>query len=134
MPKLIQQTVVLPSPPGRLFDMYLDPKEHAAFTGGEVVISPKPGSEFKAFNNMLSGQMLLVVPKRMIVQTWRSIHFGPDDLDSILTLTFHEDAAGGRIELVHVNVADRDAAQVNEGWENFYWKPWRRYLEQRVNG
>lgn len=131
MPKLIQQTVVLPARPDRLFDMYLDPKEHAAFTGGEVLISPKPGSEFSAFNGMLSGRILVVVPRRMIVQTWRSIHFGLDDLDSILTLTFHDDPAGGRIELVHVNVADQDAAQVNEGWEKFYWTPWRRYLGQR---
>ena len=131
MAKLIQQRVVLPVPPDKLFDMYLDPKEHAAFTGGEVLISPEPGSEFRAFNGMLSGRMLVVVPKRMIVQTWRSIHFGPDDLDSILTLTFRNDPAGGRIDLAHVNVADQDAEQVNEGWEKFYWTPWRRYLEQR---
>ena len=131
MPKTIQQTVVLPSPPDKLFDMYLDPKEHAALSGGEVLISPEPGSEFRAFNGMLSGRMLVVVPKRMIVQTWRSIHFGPDDLDSILTLTFRDDPAGGRIDLVHVNVADQDAEQVNEGWKKFYWTPWRRYLEQR---
>jgi len=34
MPRTIQLAAVLPAPPERLFDMYLDPKEHAAFTGG----------------------------------------------------------------------------------------------------
>ncbi len=34
----------------------------------------------------------------------------------------------GRIELVHVNVADHDLEGVNEGWEKYYWKPWREYL------
>ena len=130
MPKTIEQTVVLPAPPDQLFDMYLDAREHSAITGGEVTIAPEPGSEFSAFNGMLSGRMLVVVPKRMIVQTWRSIHFSPDDLDSILVLTFYEAATGGRIELVHVNVADGDAEHVNEGWGKFYWAPWRRYLER----
>lgn len=130
MPKTIQQEVLLPAPPERLFEMYLDPKQHAAFTGAEVAISPVPGSEFKAFNGMLSGRMLVVVPQRMIVQTWRSVHFGPDDPDSILVLRFYDDPAGGRIELVHVNVADQDAEQVKEGWGKYYWTPWRTYLQQ----
>ena len=131
MPKTIQQTVVLPAPADKLFDMYLDPKQHAAITGGEVVVSPEPGSEFKAFNGVLSGRMLAVVPNRMVVQTWRSSNWRAGDLDSILVLTFFDDPAGGRIELVHVNVADHDYDGVNEGWEKFYWTPWRRYIEGR---
>lgn len=131
MPKTIQQTVVLPAPPDRLFDMYLDLKEHAAITGAEVMISRQSGSEFRAFNGVLSGRILTVVPKRMVVQTWRSNHWRADDLDSILVLTFYDDPAGGRIELIHVNVADHDYDGVSEGWEKFYWTPWRRYLEGR---
>jgi activator of HSP90 ATPase len=131
MPKTVQQTTVLPASPDRLFDMYLDPKQHAAITGGEVVIAPQPGAEFKAFNGVLSGRILAVTPKRMIVQTWRSSHWRADDLDSILILTFDHDGAGGRIELVHVNVPDHDYDGVNVGWEKFYWMPWHRYLEAR---
>ena len=131
MLKTVQQMVVLPASPDRLFDMYLDPKQHAAITGADVLISSQPGAEFRAFNGVLSGRILAVTPKRMIVQTWRSGHWRADDLDSILILTFHEDGAGGRIELVHVNVPDHDYDGVNEGWEEFYWMPWRRYLEAR---
>jgi uncharacterized protein YndB with AHSA1/START domain len=42
MPKLIQQSVVLPAPPERLYDMYLDPAAHAGFTGAPVTISSTP--------------------------------------------------------------------------------------------
>jgi activator of HSP90 ATPase len=129
MPKTVQQTAVLPASPDRLFDMYLDPKQHAAITGADVSISSQPGAEFKAFNGMLSGRVLAITPKRMIVQTWRSSNWRADDLDSILILTFDHDSAGGRIELAHVNVPDHDYDGVNEGWEKFYWTPWRRYLE-----
>jgi hypothetical protein len=33
MPKTIIQAAILPAPPDQLFDMYLDPAAHAAFTG-----------------------------------------------------------------------------------------------------
>jgi hypothetical protein len=67
----------------------------------------------------------------MIVQTWRSTGFGPKDIDSTLTLTCWPRGKAGRIRLVHVNVADRDARGVTEGWRSHYWKPWRAYLRKQ---
>ncbi len=128
MPQTIQQTVTLPAKAERLYEMYLDPKIHAAFTGAPVVISPTPGSEFRAFDNMIYGKTLYTVPRRLIVQSWRAGHWNPEDLDSTLILTFWPEGKAGRIELVHVNVADHDLEGVNEGWEKYYWKPWREYL------
>jgi uncharacterized protein YndB with AHSA1/START domain len=130
MPKLVQQSVMLPAPPERLYDMYLDPSLHAEFTGAPVTIGSTPGAEFRAFGDMLSGRMLQTAPKRMIVQSWRAFHWKPEDLDSILILTFWSDPAGGRIDLMHVNVADHDVEGVSEGWKKFYWDPWRAYLRK----
>ena len=128
MPRTIQLAVSLPAPPERLFDMYLNPVEHSAFTGSPVTISAQPGAEFRAFNDVLAGTILQVVPKRLIVQSWRSPHWGASDLDSTLILTFFPEADGGRIELTQVNVVDTDFAGVSSGWEKFYWTPWRAYL------
>ena len=131
MPKTIQQSVTLPATAADLYRMYLNPKRHAAITGAPVKISAKPGSAFRAFNGALSGRMLFTRPGRMIVQTWRSTNFDPKDLDSILILTFWPRGKSGRIQLVHVSVADRDARGVTEGWKKYYWKPWRAYLTKR---
>ena len=128
MARTIQLAASLPAPPERLFDMYLDPIEHAAFTGAPVTIAAQAGAPFQAFDNVLSGTILQVVPKRLIVQSWRSPHWTATDLDSTLILTFVPENDGGRIELVHVNVADQDFAGVSQGWEKFYWSPWRAYL------
>jgi activator of HSP90 ATPase len=128
MPRTIQQTVTLPAPAGELYRMYLDPRRHAAFTGAPVKISATPGSPFRAFGGALSGKMLFTKPGRMIVQTWRSANFGPDDLDSTLILTFWPAGQSARIHLVHANVADRDVRGVTQGWRTYYWKPWRAYL------
>jgi activator of HSP90 ATPase len=120
----------LPAAADRLFDMYLDPSQHEAFSGSPVTVSAQPSSPFNAFGGQLSGRMLYTVPKTMIVQVWRSTHFKPDDMDSILVLTFTPQGNSGRIDLVHVNVADQDVQGVTEGWKKYYWEPWRRYLER----
>ena len=98
----------LPAPPDRLFDMYLDPESHEAFTGAPVTIAAQAGSQFRAFDGALSGNILHVAPKRLIVQTWRSAHFPAESMDSVLVHSFHPDPAGGRNELFHVNVAAED--------------------------
>ncbi len=128
MPRTIQLAASLPASPDRLFDMYLDSDEHSAFSGSPVTISPQPGAAFSAFNDVLTGTILQVVPKRLVVQSWRSPHWGPADLDSTLILTFLPEGDGGRIELTQVNVIDTDFAGVSQGWEKFYWTPWRAYL------
>ena len=83
---------------------------------------------FRAFEGMLSGKILHVEPKILIVQTWRSVNWALTDMDSVLTLSFWPAPDGARIELVHANIPDEDFADVSQGWEKYYWTPWRAYL------
>jgi uncharacterized protein YndB with AHSA1/START domain len=134
MRSVIQQTIVLPAPAEKLFEMYLEPAQHAAFTGHSVTIASKPGAAFEAFDGQLSGSILTVVPPRLIVQSWRSTKFLASDLDSTLILTFTADGPQrnqGRIDLVHLDVPDHDYQDVVAGWDKYYWTPWRSYLEQQ---
>ena len=75
MPKNVILAASLPAAPDKLFDMYLDAESHAAITGAPVIIEPRAGAPFRAFNGMLSGMILHVEPKRLIVQTWRSANW-----------------------------------------------------------
>jgi activator of HSP90 ATPase len=129
MPRNLITAASLPATPETLYDMYLDPLAHAAFTGAPVEIEARAGAAFRAFEGSLAGTILHVDPKRLIVQTWRSIHFSRDEIDSILILTFLPEFDGGaRIELAQINIADGDFAGVSHGWEKYYWAPWRNYL------
>jgi activator of HSP90 ATPase len=128
MPKNLVLSATFAAPPERLFDMYLDAREHAAFTGQPVTVEPRAGAAFSAFSGALSGKILHVEPKRLVVQTWRSVKWPADAIDSVLTLSFWPQDGGAHIELVQVNVADEDFADVTQGWERFYWTPWRAYL------
>jgi hypothetical protein len=111
--------------------MYMEPTSHASITGQPVVIGEESGSEFRAFGDMLTGTMLQIVRPHLIVQSWRSANFRADDEDSTLILSFSDQGDEGRIDLVHLDVPTVDYDGVTEGWENFYWTPWREYLKAR---
>lgn len=130
MPRNIIMAATLPAAPDKLFDMYLDAEAHAAFTGLPVTLEPHAGGVFRAFDMMLTGTILHIQPKSLIVQTWRSVNWPLTAMDSVLTLSFWPAEEGARIELVHINVADDDFAGVSQGWEKYYWTPWRAYLTQ----
>ena len=131
MRNLIRQSVVLPAPAEQLFQMYLDPQIHEAITGAPVTIAEEAGSEFRAFDGKLTGQILTVIRPSLIVQSWRSVAFEDEDPVSTLILFFTAQGNDGRIDLVHLDVPNQDYDAVNKGWESFYWTPWRNYLDRR---
>jgi len=112
--------------------MYLDPQAHEAITGAPVLIGSTVGSEFKAFGGVLSGTILAVVHRTLIVQSWRSAKFKTTDPDSTLVLSFQSEGSSGRIDLVHLDVPDHDYDGVVEGWERFYWTPWRQLVDRTI--
>lgn len=62
------------------------------------------------------------------MQTWRSVNWPLMAMDSVLTVSFWPAEDGAGIESAHDNVADEDFAGVSQGWEKYYWTPWRAYL------
>jgi activator of HSP90 ATPase len=134
MRSVIRQSVVLAASAEELFDTYMDPKKHAAVTGSAVTIGDKPGSKFSAFFGSITGTTLAVVPRRLVVQAWRSTNFGLNDPDSMLILEFVPQGNKGKIELVQIDVPKVDFEGVTRGWELYYWTPWRRYLKKTARG
>ena len=128
MRNVIRQSVVLPASDEKLFEMYMNPSIHQAITGAPVEIGDKKGSEFKAFDGALTGMILEVIKPRLIIKSWRSVNFMVEDPDSTLILFFTSEGGEGRIDLVHLDVPDQDYDGVNQGWEKYYWTPWRTYL------
>lgn len=128
MRNVIRQSVVLPASAEKLFEMYINPLTHQAITGAPVDIGEKRGSKFKAFDGALTGTILEVIEPRLIVKSWRSVNFMDEDPDSTLILSFASEGDEGRIDLVHLDVPDQDYDGVSQGWEKYYWTPWRTYL------
>jgi len=53
---------------------------------------------------MISGRMLAVVPGKLIVQQWRSVHFGKERSRFDSRSPFRPGSRRGRIDLAHINV------------------------------
>lgn len=128
MTKPIHQSITLPASAAQLFKTFLDARAHAAVVGSKVSITAREGATWKAFDGMLSGRNLRIVPGRLIVQSWRSSGWKKDDDDSILVLAFDDTPMGGRIDLTHLNVPAHDHKGVTEGWKKYYWRPWKKSL------
>jgi activator of HSP90 ATPase len=128
MRPVLKQTVTLPASAERLFDMYLDPAAHAAFTGHDVTIDSKAGAPFQAFGGQLHGHVITTLRPRLIVQSWRSVNFHDGDPDSTLLLNFSDVGDKGQIDLIHLDVPAHEQAPAADGWETHYWKPWQAYL------
>ncbi len=118
--------------PAKLYELFMDSARHTAATGAPAKISRKPGGKWTAFGGMLLGKNLVLIPNRMIVQTWRSSAWKKADPDSILVVTFEKSAGGGaKVDLVHVGVPEYDHAGVTQGWVKYYWEPWKEFLSSR---
>lgn len=126
---IVQKVVFKNSTPKEIYDLYMDPKKHSAFTMGKVTIQPKPGGKFSAWGGGLSGKFLQLVKDKMIVQSWRSDAFKTSDLDSTLVLQLHAQGKDTVLHMVHANVPEQDHAGVTDGWRDYYWLPMKEYLK-----
>jgi activator of HSP90 ATPase len=129
MKSVIHKSVVLSAPAEELFDMYLNSKQHAALTGGRAKISSKAGSKFTAFGGELWGKTVFTVKPNLIIQSWRSSSFKDKEPDSTLIISFTPQGKKGKIDLIHLGVPDYDYEGVKDGWDQFYFIPWRKYLK-----
>jgi activator of HSP90 ATPase len=78
----------------------------------------------------IRGKFLLLVPGRLIVQTWRGSNWTTSEGDSVLILGLHRARRGSRLEMVHANVPDAHARSITKGWRTYYWNPWRAYFKK----
>ena len=129
MSKTITQTITFKnSTPEILYGIYTDSKKHSAATGGKAVIKNKIGTKFSSWDGYITGVNLHLVAGKTIIQTWRSADFKSIDTDSILILNFSTKGNDTVVEMIHANVPDKQAAGLKKGWNDFYWKPWEKYL------
>jgi uncharacterized protein YndB with AHSA1/START domain len=103
MPKTIHKQVTLRASPDVLFDTYLSSRKHTAATGAKAVMSRRVGGTFSAHAGHLRGRNLAIVPKRLIVQSWRGSNWKKHDLDSTLVLVFSRVPGGGRISMARLS-------------------------------
>jgi activator of HSP90 ATPase len=130
MPKTITQKVTFKNvTTSKLYSQFLDSKHHTALTGGEPAkISAKEGAKFSAYGEYIVGKNLQLVKDRLIVQSWYGTDWAKNDLDSTFILLFEQKGKDVVITMTHANIPDKQADGIKQGWTDFYWTPWKKYL------
>jgi activator of HSP90 ATPase len=130
MAKTITQKVVFKNTDADvLYSMFLDSKHHTAITGGvPAKISAKEGAKFSVHEGYITGKNLQLVKNKLIVQSWYGSDWTKDDVDSTFILLFEQKGKDAVINMVHANIPDEHADSIKQGWNDYYWKPWKNYL------
>ena len=132
MAKTITQRIVFKNIPATaLYDTYMDAKEHNAAVGVAAKIQNKEGTKFSAHENYVTGKNLQLIRHKLIVQTWRASDWSKSDLDSTFILAFEQRGNDGIVNMTHANVPDKHVAGIRKGWDDYYWKPWKKYFAER---
>jgi activator of HSP90 ATPase len=133
MPKTITQKIVFKNAKASaLYSMYLDSKHHTKLTGNNPAkISAKEGANFSAHGGYCFGKNLQLIKDKLIVQSWREIEWNKSTMDSTFILSFEQKKNDALLTMVHANIPDNRAEGIKDGWNEFYWKPWKKYLSEK---
>ena len=128
MPEQIKISAIFPVKPKRIYNAWINSKEHSAMTGSKATASSKVGGKFTAWDKYISGKNLELVANRRILQSWRSTEFPADHLDSYLLIKLKDAGSGTKVTLVHSEIPDGTGAAYRKGWKDFYFTPMQKYF------
>jgi activator of HSP90 ATPase len=123
----LHQEVAFRATPQRIYEVLLDSKQFAAFTGLPAEIDPKPGGAFKMFSGMIVGRNVELIPDQRIVQAWRPASWGPG-VYSIVKFELKPQGSGVLVVLDHTGFPERDFDGLTSGWPERYWEPLKKFL------
>jgi uncharacterized protein YndB with AHSA1/START domain len=123
-------STVLRAQPAAVYRAWLDPRTHAAFTGGGVATSsPRIGGAFTAWEGYIHGTYLALQPGERIVQAWRTTDFPMGAPDSRVEVLLAPTRGGTLLTLVHAQIPAGQEADYQAGWAAFYFRPMKKYFQ-----
>jgi activator of HSP90 ATPase len=123
----LHQEVELKASPHRIYDILLDSKQFAAFSGESAEISREAGGAFSMFGGKIVGRNIELVPDQRIVQAWRPTSWDPGEY-TIAKFQLKQDGDKTKIILDHTGFHEGDFAHFDPGWKMRYWEPMAKYL------
>ena len=126
--KTITQKVVVSAAPDAVYDAFVNPRKHAAFTESPATGSGKVGGKFTAWDGYITGVNRELTKGKKIVQDWRTTQFPAGAPDSRVEFSFKAVKGGTEVRMVHSNVPAEQADSYRQGWIDFYWNPLKAYF------
>jgi activator of HSP90 ATPase len=132
--KSIKQTVTFDATPDKIYNLIMDQKKHAAFTGSKVTMSTKVDGKFNAFDGYIHGYNIELVENKKIVQAWHFAEEGwPVDHYSICTFLLGQAGNKTKLDFRQTDVPEDKVESLKDGWKQFYWKAMKAFLKAGGN-
>lgn len=125
---IVQKVVFKNTNPEKVYDLYMNAKQHSFVAGAPAKISNKVGASFSAHGNYITGKNLFLVKNKLIVQTWRAEGWNKNDQDSIFIIALEKKGNDVVLNAVHANVPDNTEASLKKGWFDHYWNLMKDHL------
>jgi activator of HSP90 ATPase len=116
------------APPGVVFDALTDTAHVRGWSGDEAKMNGQTGSRFSLWNGSIFGINIEVTPKR-IIQDWKENTW---DKFSKVTIYLHEKDDHTELELIHEQIPDGSVASIDNGWDDYYLRPLKMYVEEKL--
>jgi activator of HSP90 ATPase len=129
----IRQVVNFSASPHDLYEIIMDSKKHAAFSGEGAKMSRVIGGKFSAYGGWVRGTNLKLVPGRLIVQAWRGEDW-PEGHYSKATFLFSKTKIGTKLTFSQTGVPAELYADINTGWKSEYWEKMKAVLGKKKSG
>ncbi len=114
--------------PIALYTAWVDPRDHAQFTGSAATGEARPGERFTSWDGYIEGRHLTLEPGKTIVQAWRTSEFPAGSADSMVTIELQAVAEGTLLTLHHTQIPEGQADRYCQGWIDYYFAPLHDWL------
>ncbi len=128
--KNFKQKIKFNASPKKIYDMLMDAKTVAAFTGDKAKISQKVKGKFEIFGGYCTGYNVALDPGKIIIQAWNFKEDGwPENHYSACTFELIKVTGGCELHFYHEAVPAHKVEDLKKGWKKFYWNPMKKMLK-----
>ena len=125
--KAIRQTYLINASLEKAWKALTNPKYIDAWGGGPAKMDDKKGTHFEFWGGDIHGKNIEVTPKEKLVQEWFG---GKWDKPSVVTFSLTKEDDKVTIDLLHTNIPDNEAKDIEDGWKEYFLGPLKEYLEK----
>ncbi len=124
--KILRQTYLISAPVSKVWQALVDPKIIDKWGGGPAKMRDEVGYKFSLWGRDIHGTNTKVIKERELAQDW----YGGDwEKPSKLIFTLSSKDGKTQVALLHEDVPDEEAEDINDGWRQYYLGPIKELLE-----
>ena len=138
MPSTYETARVVRATPKRLFEAWLESREHSDMTGAASTIGPGEGEPFSIADGQITGRTLEAEPYHRIAQIWNTEEPGGRAFESRVEITFSTGplwgglpgsaADGATVGIRHSGLPPEQRIFSPQWWEDSYFQPMDAYF------